>query len=348
MLDIYDYDFDSLILKFQEIGFSKLDAKRVYPWLYKKSCSNFDSMSDLSIATRARLKEAFFFSELKCVRIQESEDGTLKALLALSDGQKIENVIIKDKERVTLCLSTQIGCMMGCKFCNTGTQSFSRNLTAGELMAQVLFWKKYLDSKSEAITNIVVMGMGEPFMNFSNISVWLSNMLNKNGMNFSRHRITVSTSGITDYIEEFGRRFKVQLAISLHAPNDEIRNKIMPINKKYNLKCLLDAVRNYPEISNTDYVTFEYLLLKNVNDSLANAKELSRILANIKCKVNLIMFNEWSGCNFLRSDYNQALLFQNEVKRHGITCTIRKSKGNDILAACGQLKSKYEHKGSKF
>lgn len=341
MLDIYDYDFDGLILKFQELGFSQLDVKRVYPWIYKKSCSDFDVMSDLPIATRTRLKETFFFSELKCTRIQKSEDGTLKALLDLSDGQKIENVIIRDKERVTLCLSTQVGCMMGCQFCNTGTQSFSRNLTAGELMAQAFFWLKHFKAKSETITNIVVMGMGEPFMNYSNLSVWLSNMLNKNGMNFSRHRITVSTSGITDYLEEFGRKFQVQLAISLHAPNDGIRNQIMPINKKYNLKCLLSAVRKYSEISNTEYVTFEYLMLKGVNDSLDNAKELSKILAGIKCKVNLIMFNEWSGCKFLRTDYNQVSLFQKEVKRHGITCTIRKPKGNDILAACGQLKSKY-------
>ena len=202
----------------------------------------------------------------------------MKALLELSDGETVENVLIKDGDRVTLCISTQIGCQMKCKFCNTGTQRFVRNLTCGELVGQYLYW---VNEQKQNITNIVVMGMGEPFMNLDNVSCWLEIMLDKNGFNISRHRITVSTSGITDKILEFGGKYKVELAISLHAPNNAVRSGIMPINNAYPLEKLLSIVREYPAISNTDYITFEYLMLAGVNDSLENAKELHRLVSNI-------------------------------------------------------------------
>ncbi len=343
-LDIYNYDLDELIAEFEKLGFSKLDAKKVFPWLYRKRIGSFQDMTDLSAKTRETLEEKFEFRSLKLLNIQTSIDGTQKALLELPDGRTIENVIIRDAERVTLCMSTQVGCAMGCKFCNTGTQSFERNLTAGELIGQVLFWINYLAKSNEKITNIVVMGMGEPFVNYKNLCSWISIMLHKNGLNFSRHRITVSTSGITDHIHDFAKKFQVQLAISLHAPNDEVRSKIMPINKKYNIATILEAVKEYPKLSNTDYVTFEYLMLKGINDTPEHAHELVRLLSRIKCRVNLIMFNTWNGCIFERSDKINVEKFQNIVKKKGIMCTIRKSKGNDILAACGQLKSTCENK----
>lgn len=341
-LCIYNYDYNSLVLKFQELGFSKLDAKRVYPWLYKKNCHDFSEMSDLPKQIRDSLCKLFNFELPKCVNLQTSIDGTQKALLELCDGQKIENVIIRDEKRVTLCMSTQVGCAMGCKFCNTGTQSLTRNLSVCELIGQVLFWNNFLENTNEKITHIVVMGMGEPFSNYNNLCSWLKIMLDKNGLDFSRHKITVSTSGITDYLEDFAKKFQVQLAVSLHASNDQIRDRIMPINKAYNIGKILDSVKNYPQNSHTSYVTFEYLMLKNINDSIQNARELCKILSKINCRVNLIMFNEWNGCSFLRCDRGTVEEFQNEIKKHKIICTIRKSKGNDILAACGQLKSKHD------
>lgn len=343
-LDIYNYNLDELVDEFERLGFSKLDAKKVFPWLYKKMSCSFQDMTDLSAKTRIALEEKFEFRCLKLLNMQTSVDGTQKALLALHDRKTIENVIIRDADRVTLCMSTQVGCAMGCKFCNTGTQSFERSLTAGELVSQVLFWINCLAQSNEKITNIVVMGMGEPFVNYKNLCTCMSIMLHKNGLNFSRHRITVSTSGITDHIHDFAKRFQVQLAISLHAPNDEIRSKIMPINKKYNIFKILEAVKEYPKISNTDYITFEYLMLSGINDAVEHAKELIKLLYGIKCRVNLIMFNTWTGCPFIRSDRSNVERFQNLLKKSGIMCTIRKSKGHDIFAACGQLKSTHGDK----
>lgn len=336
MRNFYDYTQSSLITEFDELGFSKLDAKRVYPWIYKKRATSIEQMTDLPTKVREELPKYFCFSNLSCKKLITSSDGTMKALLELSDGETVENVLIKDGDRVTLCISTQIGCQMKCKFCNTGTQRFVRNLTCGELVGQYLYW---INEQKQNITNIVVMGMGEPFMNLENVSNWLDIMLDKNGFNMSRHRITVSTSGITDKILEFGEQYKVELAISLHAPNNAVRSQIMPINNAYPLEKLLSIVKQYPSVSNTDYITFEYLMLAGVNDSLEHAKELHKLVSYIKCKVNLIVYNEWPGDIFKGSDRETVERFQYYLKSKNIMCTIRKSKGKDILAACGQLKT---------
>lgn len=339
MNNLYNYTFNKLIDEFIENGFSKLDAKRVYPWIYNKSVTSIDEMTDLPKHTRDILKQYFGLFDLQCEQLQRSSDGTIKALLRLSDGETIENVLINDNDRKTLCMSTQVGCKMACKFCNTGTQRFVRNLSCAELICQYMYWRKVLEHDGSKITNIVIMGMGEPFMNIENLSDFLEIMLDKNGINMSRHRITVSTSGILDNLLEFGKRFKVELAVSLHAPNNHIRSQIMPINKKYSIEQLISAVKDYPKVSNTDYVTFEYLMLRDINDSVEHAKELCELVKRVKCKINLIMYNEWPGGIFSRSTEDKTLAFQNIIKNRGIMCTIRKSKGTDILAACGQLKS---------
>lgn len=337
MEDFYNYTFSKLLDKFLELGLSKLDAKRAYPWIYKKQADSVDCMTDLPLKVRKILNQTFEFRRIKCEKLLTSSDGTQKALLMLQDGNTIENVLIRDKDRITLCVSTQVGCQMKCRFCNTGTQKFVRNLSVSELVGQYMYWDMLLKQQNEAVTNIVVMGMGEPFMNYANLCDWLEIMLDT--FNMSRHRITVSTSGITDNILEFGKRFGVELAISLHASNDLIRKSIMPINNKYNISNILETVRHYPAISNTDHVTFEYLMLRDINDFLKNAKELHHLLKNIKCKVNLITYNEWPGNEFKGSDTERVHQFQHYLKSKGIMCTIRKSKGQDILAACGQLKS---------
>lgn len=339
--NLLNYTYSKLISRFEAIGLTKLDAKKVYPWLFQKKTISIDQMSDVAIKTRNFLKEHFTIQLPHCELLQTSIDGTMKALLILSDGENVENVLIRDENRITLCMSTQIGCPMKCKFCNTGTQQFVRNLTCAELIGQYIYWENFLSENHESITNIVVMGMGEPFLNLENLSDWLEIMLDKRGINMSRHRITISTSGVTDNLLEFGKKFKVQLAISLHASNNTIRDKIMPVNKKYSIDKIIDVVRKYPAISNTEYVTFEYLMLNGINDTMESAKELQKILTKVKCRVNLIMYNEWPGNEFKRSNESAVVQFQQYLKKHGIMCTVRKSKGRDILAACGQLKSKY-------
>ena len=339
MKDFYDYTYDALHNQFLKLGLTRLDTKRVYPWIYKKRAKSINDMTDVPAKVRKTLEGLFLFGKIYCRQLVKSVDGTMKALLELKDGNTIENVLIKDNGRNTLCISTQVGCQMGCKFCNTGTQGFVRNLTSGELMSQYLYWNDLLAETNESITNIVIMGMGEPFANYENLCNWLTVMLDPDGINMSRHRITVSTSGIIDKVLSFGKEFKVELAISLHASNNETRSKIMPINKIYNIERILDTVKDYPKVSNTNYVTFEYLMLRGINDSIENAKELHKLLANIPCKVNLIMYNEWPGDIFKRSDGETVLAFQRYLKTKGIMCTIRKSKGNDVYAACGQLKS---------
>ncbi len=318
---------------FIEHGLSKLDAKRVYPWIHKKFSSSFEKMSDLSIYTRSILQQKFSLSKGKCINIQKSVDGTQKALLQFSDSACVETVFIPEKNRNTICISSQVGCAMGCKFCHTGTQGFTRNLTSSEIMAQVLFWKEHFN-----ISNIVFMGMGEPLLNTDSLFSVLKILLDKKTHNFSRNKITVSTCGIIGNQLNILSQFGVKLALSLHATNDELRSKIMPINNKYPLNSILSAVKQYKTDSNTNHITFEYLMLKDINDSINNAKELVSILHNIPAKVNLISYNDWPNSTFKSSDKEQIKKFSTFLLKKGIRTTIRSSRGQDILAACGQLK----------
>ncbi|MDR0677700.1 MAG: 23S rRNA (adenine(2503)-C(2))-methyltransferase RlmN [Holosporaceae bacterium] len=317
-------------------GFTVLDAKRVFPWIHSKRVESFDVMSDLPCNVREALKSTFSLDRPFCKSMQKSLDGTQKALLELEDGNSIETVLITSDKRTTVCLSSQVGCSIGCKFCRTGTQSSVRNLSSSEIMSQYFFWNNSL------ITNVVFMGMGEPLLNYENVATTLELLLNKKIYNFSRNKITISTSGIIeDSIYDLAK-FGVKLAISLHAPDNEKRSSLMPINKKYDIETLIKTAEKYRINSNTSHVTFEYLLLKDVNDSDADAFKLAKLLKGICCKVNLISFNQWYGSNFAESSPTRTKQFLHILLSNKIFATIRKSNGSDILAACGQLKTECE------
>lgn len=337
-INLLGYPLPALKKLFEEYGFSALDAKRVYPWIHNKLSFSFAEMSDLPAAVRPQLAEKFSLSRGECERLQISKDGTRKALLKFSDGNLIETVFIPEATRSTICVSSQVGCAMGCKFCHTGTQNFTRNLSASEIMAQVFFWKDLFP-----ISNIVFMGMGEPMLNAANLFDVLAILLDNKTHNFSRHKITVSTCGIVcDQLNELAK-FGVKLAISLHAPNDEIRSTIMPINNKFKIADVLESAKKYQKASNTERITFEYLMLDGVNDSVGHAKELVKLLHGLPAKVNLIKYNDWDGSRFKGSSAEKINTFSAQLTKHGLQATIRKSKGDDILAACGQLKAKGNH-----
>ncbi len=331
-INLLGFKISHLKKVFVENGFSDSDAKKVFLWVHKKLAKNFDDMSDISLIIRKKLSEKFSLSRGKCVTLLTSKDGTKKALLEFDDGNKIETVFIPDEKRNTICVSSQVGCAMGCKFCHTGTQGFVRNLTSAEIMAQVIFWEDQF-----SISNIVFMGMGEPLLNSENLFETLSILLGTH--DFSRNKVTVSTCGIIeDQIHELAK-FGVKLAVSLHAPNNEIRNLLMPINRKYNIEKILDATKRYRSESNTKKITFEYLLLDDVNDSVENAKQLVKLLKNFPAKVNLIVYNDWPDSIFKGTNREKANFFSMNLIKHGLRAVIRKSRGDDIFAACGQLKS---------
>ncbi|MDR2795076.1 MAG: 23S rRNA (adenine(2503)-C(2))-methyltransferase RlmN [Holosporaceae bacterium] len=335
-------DSADLERKFAQIGLTKLDAKRVLPWIHVKCVSSFDLMTDMPHKIRLLLPEYFSLERPLCRNLQKSSDGTLKALLEFPDGHQIETVFIPDEKRNTVCLSTQVGCAMGCKFCNTGRQSFVRNLSCAEIMAQVFFWKDMLPMLKELshphLSNLVFMGMGEPLLNAENLFQALELLLDTKKHNFSRNKITVSTSGIATNDLQQMAKFGIKLAISLHTANDAKRSELMPINGKYNIDALLNAAQEYLKRSNTEHVTFEYLLLAGINDSDADARQLAKLLSGIRCKVNLIIFNSWSGSTFSGSSRMRADAFLSLLLAKGIRTVIRKSRGSDISAACGQLK----------
>ena len=334
--------FEKLKQKFIENGLTALDAKRVFPWIHRKLAKSFFEMTDMPKNTRENvLQNLFSLERPQCDVIQKSSDGTEKALLKFVDGEYVETVFIPDEKRNTVCVSSQIGCPVGCKFCYTGTQNFSRNLTSSEIMAQLFFWK---DRYPEKITNIVFMGMGEPLLNTPALFDTLELLLSEKSHNFSRNKVTVSTAGVftTENVVDDLAKFGVKLAISLHAPNDKTRSAIMSINKKYDIATIMDASEKYLALSNTSHVTFEYLLLDGVNDSRDDAKKLAKLLKRfdrLSCRVNLIVFNDWSNANFKKTDHDNAHDFLKMLLGNGIRAIIRKSRGDDISAACGQLKS---------
>ncbi|MDR1551174.1 MAG: 23S rRNA (adenine(2503)-C(2))-methyltransferase RlmN [Holosporaceae bacterium] len=335
-VNLLGLSLEQLAEEFTASGLSVLDAKRVFPWIHSKLASSFDMMSDVPLSVRKVMCERYSVSLPKCIEKQESIDGTQKALLELEDGCHIETVWIPEERRITTCVSSQVGCILGCKFCHTGMQKFVRNLTSSEIIAQIFFWNSITGRKT---TNVVFMGMGEPLLNFDNVSNVLRLLLDRKNHNFSRNKITVSTAGIVDDTLMQLAVFGVKLAISLHASNDEKRSSLMPINRKYCIKMLLEAAKTYCKTSNTDCVTFEYILLRGMNDTASDAAELCKLLRSIPCKVNLIMMNCWPGSPFASSDSRRANDFSAQLLLNGIRTTIRKPKGEDILAACGQLNS---------
>ena len=321
--------------------------------IYNRGLSDFADMTTLSREMRAELARHFVVARPEIVVEQKSVDGTRKWLLRLpSDkpgqpGPEVETVYIPEEGRGTLCVSSQVGCTLTCTFCHTGTQKLVRNLTAGEIVGQVLIARDALaewpgsgrNSDDRLVTNIVMMGMGEPLYNFENVRDALDIVTDGEGLSLSKRRITLSTSGVVPMIERAGSEIGCGLAISLHAVNDETRDRLVPLNRKYPIAELLEACRNYPGLSNARRITFEYVMLKGVNDSLADARELVRLLKGIPAKINLIPFNPWPGSPYECSDWAQIEKFADVVNRAGYASPVRTPRGRDIMAACGQLKS---------
>lgn len=350
-----------------EIGVSEREQRmrvaQLWHWIYLRGVTSFDEMTNVGKGLRARLEEAFTLARPEVVVEQVSNDGTRKWLLRLPPdiaGDKphdVEMVYIPESDRGTLCVSSQVGCTLNCSFCHTGTQRLVRNLTAAEIVAQVMVARDRLGDYpgqeravgpglptegDRLVTNIVFMGMGEPLYAYDSVARAIEVLADGEGLGIGKRRITVSTSGVVPEIEKLGREVGPMLAISLHAVRDELRDELVPINKKYPLKDLLDACRTYPAASNAKRITFEYVMLKGVNDSPADAKALVRLLAGIPAKINLIPFNPWPGTKYECSDWETIERFSDIVFRAGYSSPVRTPRGRDILAACGQLKSETE------
>ncbi|MEZ0225016.1 MAG: 23S rRNA (adenine(2503)-C(2))-methyltransferase RlmN [Alphaproteobacteria bacterium] len=325
----------------------KFRAKQIWHWIYHRGARDFASMGNLPKDLRTLLTEKYSIERPKVITEQRSSDGTIKWLLAMSDGQQIEAVFIPEARRGTLCVSSQVGCTLTCKFCHTGTQPLVRNLGAHEILQQIMHARDVLGewpSKENAnegrdLTNIVMMGMGEPLYNYANVAKALKICMDEDGLGISKRRITLSTSGVVPQIVQCGEELGVNLAISLHAPTDELRSSIMPINNKYPLKDLLDACLNYPGLSDVRRITFEYVMLKDVNDRDDDARNLVKLLRDIPCKINIIPFNPWPGSGYECSEEARIGAFARILENAGYDAPVRKPRGRDILAACGQLKS---------
>ena len=317
-------------------------VNQIWGWIYNKGISSIDEMTTLSLSLREELKKYHNLDRPVISDEQTSEDGTKKWLLKFNDGSEIETVFIPDDERGTLCVSSQVGCTLNCTFCHTGTQRLVRNLSSQEIISQVVVAKDSLQEWCEEprkITNIVMMGMGEPLYNFESVRDGILTMSDDAGLSISKRKITLSTSGIVPKIKMAGDEIGSMLAISLHATNNDLRNEIVPINKKYPIEELLEACRNYPGLSNSKRITFEYVMLKGVNDSEAEARDLVKLISGIPAKINLIPFNSWPGSSYECSDWDQIERFGDIVNRGGYASPIRMPRGEDISAACGQLKS---------
>jgi 23S rRNA (adenine2503-C2)-methyltransferase len=317
------------------LGLETYRARQIAQWVFRHHAVSVDEMTSLSKEIRAKLKEVACISSLSIATSAASRDGSKKYLFKTEDGCGVETVLMPEKTHQTLCISTQIGCSLGCRFCFTGTLGLKRNLTAAEILNQVSAVLK-AESFEEKLPNLVFMGMGEPLLNYENVLKSLKILLSPWGFNFSHRKITVSTAGITPLIRQLAEDLPVNLAISLNAPDDEIRSYLMPVNKKYPLKQLLKEARSFP-VPSRKRITFEYILIKEVNDFPAHAEALARLLKNIPCKINLIPFNEYPGTSFHRPEEKQVLRFQSILHNHHFTAPIRMSKGSDIVAACGQL-----------
>jgi len=325
---------------------SRMRAEQLWGWIYRKGSTNFDTMTDISKDYRLALKKYFSINRPTIVSRHISKDYTRKYLLKTHDNHMFEMVYIPDDERGTLCVSSQIGCTLNCTFCHTGTQRLTRNLSVEEIVGQVMLckddlncWKQNSEYTEYRLTNIVFMGMGEPLYNADSVRDAISIIVNNDGINLSRRKVTVSTAGVVPKIKQVGEEMKCMLAISLHATNDELRNKLIPINRKWNLASLRKACVEYPGISNSERITFEYIMLKNVNDSDNDAKALIKFLIGIPSKVNLIPFNSWDGAPYECSDPDRIEQFAKIINKAGYPSPIRTPRGQDIMAACGQLKS---------
>ena len=344
--NLLDFDLDGLAAWCERLGEKRFRAVQLFRWIHQRGQSRFDDMSDLAKSLRAKLQTAAHVSPLPVMSMQASADGTIKWLFDVGGGNAVETVFIPEADRGTLCVSSQAGCAVGCRFCSTGHQGFSRNLTTGEIIAQLWYAEHFLrqrfNTEERVISNVVMMGMGEPLQNYSALIPALKVMLDDHGYGLSRRRVTVSTSGVVPMIERLGQDCPVALAVSLHAPNDVLRDNLVPLNRKYPLAELLAACVDYLPKAPRDFLTFEYCMLAGVNDQSEHAIELINLLQTHKrnglnCKLNLIPFNPFPQSGLTCSDRQTVQAFADRLIAAGFVTTIRKTRGDDIDAACGQL-----------
>jgi 23S rRNA (adenine2503-C2)-methyltransferase len=335
---------EQLAAEFASIGEAPFRAHQLWHWIYHRGVTDFERMTTLAKSLRAKLAEGYVVGRPTIGRDLKSIDGTRKWLLRWADGHEVEAVHIPEEDRGTLCVSSQVGCTLTCRFCHTGTQRLVRNLTPAEIVGQVMLardalgeWPSPQDGR--LLSNIVLMGMGEPLYNFDAVAQAMKIVMDHEGISISRRRITLSTAGVVPMIARCGSEIGVNLAISLHAVNDALRDELVPLNKKYPIAELLEACRNYPGLNNARRITFEYVMLKDVNDTPADARELIRLLKGIPAKVNLIPFNAWPGAPYECSTAAAIQRFGDMVNDAGYASPVRTPRGRDILAACGQLKS---------
>ncbi len=335
---------DELAAELDFLGEKPFRVKQLWHWIYFRGAKNFDVMTTLSKALRNKLTETHIIQRPNIITEQISKDGSKKWLLEFPDHNSVETVFIPEEDRGALCLSSQVGCTLNCSFCHTGTQRLVRNLTACEILGQMLVAKDSCDEwlltpSKRKLSNIVMMGMGEPLFNFDEVAKALKIIMDPEGLALSKRRITLSTSGVVPMIKKVGEELGVGLAISMHAVRDELRNQLVPINKKYPINELLAACRTYPGASSARRITFEYVMLDKVNDSPEDARELVRLLKGIPAKVNLIPFNKWPGSSYSTSPSHVIKRFSEILNENKLSAPIRVPRGRDIMAACGQLKS---------
>ena len=347
MTNLLDFDLNGLTQYFADIGEKPFRAKQVMRWMHQMGADDFGQMSDLAKSLREKLVLSAEIRPPRILSEHRSEDGTVKWLIDTGTGNAVETVFIPESDRGTLCVSSQVGCALACTFCSTGYQGFNRNLSAAEIIGQVWLANRALgkDPKGERIiSNVVMMGMGEPLTNFDNVVTALHIMLDDHAYGLSRRRVTVSTSGVVPAMDRLGEACPVALAVSLHAPNDRLRDVLVPINQKYPLRELMAACQRYLAVAPRDFITFEYVMLEGVNDSVAQARELIALTRDVPSKFNLIPFNPFPQAGYARSKPEAIRRFRETLQEAGRVVTTRKTRGDDIDAACGQLAGKVQDK----
>ena len=344
--NLLDYDLEGLALFCERLGEKRFRAVQLFRWIHQKGASDFDAMTDLAKSLREKLKTCATVASLTVISQHESSDGTIKWLFDVGAGDAVEAVFIPESDRGTLCISSQAGCAVGCRFCSTGHQGFSRNLTSGEIVSQLWFaehfLRKHLGRDERIISNVVMMGMGEPLQNYTELVPALKVMLDDQAYGLSRRRVTVSTSGMVPMMDRLGQDCPVALAVSLHAPHDALRESLVPLNKKYPIAELMQACVRYLAVAPRDFITLEYCMLEGVNDTPELAAQLVELLrtsgGNLNwCKLNLIPFNPFAASGLTRSSAARVQAFSEVLSRAGVVTTVRKTRGDDIAAACGQL-----------
>lgn len=346
MQSIYDLNYEQMEEFAKECGWKAFRGRQIFQWLYRKRVFSFDDMTDLSKETREVLKARFQINPLEVVKKQVAKDGTTKFLFKTEDGALLESVMMVFDYGNSICVSSQVGCNMGCAFCASGLTKKKRNLTSGEMVAQFLYVQKELDKKGERLSHIVVMGTGEPFDNYDNVMNFLATVNHDRGLGIGSRHITLSTCGVVPRIYDFANEHtQYNLAISLHAPNNELRDELMPINRAFPLEKLMESIDYYCK-ENNRRLTFEYILLKGVNDQPCHVRQLAKLLRGYNAYVNLIPYNAVDEKGFKSVTHEEAMVFYDALMKSGIRCTIRKEHGNDIDAACGQLRIKEIKKGN--